>query len=208
MLGQNCILEQKEEFCLKSYCTYFSFPGYCWEFELKRCGKNMLYETKNDDEENTLLGYKCRWFWQLMLIKPFLGLLLLPCSGSTGQEKWRKNSCTQRSFWPLTPTQVLDCASEGFRLSCIPGLLRRIGWEEYWFSRSNFRCGLHCHLQANHSPLWAQIQAANVFCTCNKNIWQHFYWPLPRSQNGMAGWELPAHPPQHPGSSSEVEQET
>ena len=131
MLGQSFILEQKEGFCLKSYSACFDFPGYCWEFELKRSGKNILYETKNDNEENALLDYKCRCFWQLMLIKPFSGLLLLPFSGSPGQDKQRETSCVQRCSGPLT------CASEGFQLRRIPGLLRRIGWEEHWFSRSN-----------------------------------------------------------------------
>lgn len=44
----------------------------------------MLYKRRHDNEENTLLNYKSKWFWQVMLIKPFSNLLLL-CSGCVGR---------------------------------------------------------------------------------------------------------------------------
>lgn len=82
----------KRGICLKGYSTCFGFSGHCQEFELKRCGKNMLYKTRHDNEENTLLSYKCKWFWQLMLIKPFSNLLLpcLGCVGKTNEESTKR----------------------------------------------------------------------------------------------------------------------
>lgn len=98
--------------------------------QFEKCEKNALSEIKNNNKASTLLGYRC--FEQLMVRKSF-SRLLLPCSGSMGQDRWKSISCAQGGFCSSNSTQeVLGCASEGFRLSCIPGLFCRTGEEECW----------------------------------------------------------------------------